>query len=202
MHNVITLRYEGDEEFKAMLQEVGCPRSLPEIKAYVRGVLAAPRMVPPLDVLHHIFNRQRIVFPTREKAERFVINFLGLWDELASTQMQAGFFRHPRGEYPATAEGLLRRIQDTGTELEAFLQGLDLGGADPEEFPAEGREALEHMGQAAALMDRYREVLQAEVPAERHVAEAMEVFDRLDEVLESCILAMAVSLATARPSAE
>lgn len=192
------MKYEGDKKFTELLRKLSCPMTLREIKAYLRGALAAPHVVTPSRLYSEIFRGREPEFDTMEQSQRFLSNLLALWNQV---QEPRSLRAQGRETHSRTASGLRQRIADRDSEITAFIRGLDLGGADPAEMSPDGRDALESLSKAAAFLKKYKELCSEEGVTLEKVDETRDLLDKLDGVIDDCMLRIIEGLKESRMAA-
>lgn len=123
--------YPGDEEASEILKAVGSDLNLSRMRALLAGVLMGLEYVPPSAVLPEIDPTQwnKPTFQNKEKAEKYLSVFFGLWNEMAAHREPDRPFvpSKPDSEWKnEDIESWLNFAELLENELGDFLVGLEL----------------------------------------------------------------------------
>lgn len=174
--------YHGDDLFAQLLADLQCPTPLHQVKCFVLGSMAATRPVRFDEILGVLWEGAEPVFQSREQAERFAGNLMGLMNQVGS---KAGEFQLQKTNALDSLEAVAHHLVVRAAELQGFVAGLDAGETDPEAMTEDAQAALKTMAEGSAWIKKYQEMLTADREGfEQSLEEATEVLGQLDRVLE------------------
>lgn len=188
---MLDVKYEGDERFQVLLDQLECPKSIREIIALLNGVVAAPIVIGISRVIPAIFDDEEPVFESMEQAKYFMSNLYGLM-EVINRSHNDDIYYSDRVEYPANFRGLKERIEDKRTEINAFVKGLGLGVVDIDDFPESCRETLSNMAKGTAFLEGYLNIFEEKEPPQNEIKDIVDSLDKLEYVINSIITAQEV----------
>lgn len=177
-------KYEGDDVMQRLLRDTGCRLSVREVRALLKGVIAAPRFVMPNDVVAAMYGAAGPRFESQYQAERFGYNLMHLHNSLVDFHKRE-VNADVRGEYARTRKDLRRRLEDDERCITWFLRGLHLGGTDFEALTGETKKAVAKLREIQELFDRYLVMLEAFEPSEGEIKEVHRKLDEVEEIIES-----------------
>jgi hypothetical protein len=192
------MHYEGDERFSQMLAEISFPRPLREIKAFLRGALAASNLVMPSAIFETLTEGKELEFDSKEQAEAYYSNFIGLWNILAGEQQGEHGHLLSQETYPCTVSGLIQRIEDREAEVMAFVRGVDVGGTDPDEMTSDGQDASQSLSEGTAFLEQLLHRMGKGPIEMKELSGISETLDDLDQVISDCMSRIIVSLEETR----
>jgi len=180
-------KYEGDDKFKKILKEIGCPSDLIFIKALMQGSLAATQPIMPSIVINEIFAGKETIFDSKDQLHKFYSNLLGLWNQYAS-HVHKGIYTSPNPEKSKLSQNnLITYILDLQKEIKGFIRGLDLGYTDIAELSPDGQVALKTLGEADVFLKEVIRLLKKEKAKTKDIKETTENIINLHRVKNDCM---------------
>ena len=192
--------YPGDEVLEKILKAAGAQLSVFEVYGLFYGCLVAPRIVMPSSYIPLIIG-ENAVFNSDEQAREAVACLMGLWNFLAHWDPGSGEFPFPYAEYPATREGLKRRIRNDASMIEYFQEGLALGETRDEDLSKDAAEALDFLLQIYAHLEKYRASFDTEDDGEIPFEESGKLLDKVEDSIADHIARIHLGLKAARKKA-
>jgi hypothetical protein len=133
-----------------------------QVRALVLGALTSTNLrLGPQHLLAHILGSESPVLETIDQAKELMGALANLWNALARECAADGQIRLstlPLAAIPSVEE-LHTYVQRRHDEILWFTRGIDAGGDDPAEFGARGQELFRRLGEASALCEAYRDLL-------------------------------------------
>jgi len=184
-----------------LLAGIGSPCSLHEVYGLFYGCLAAPDMVMPSQYIPLILGDD-VAFGSMEDANNLIKNLMGLWNHIAGWEPWNEAFTVPVVEYPVTIAGIKERTEAWHSLIGYFLKGLVLGATCEEDFTDDAVDALETLGEAQALLEKYPEVLVRDTGSgEEELQKTMKLLSELESAIGECIGRINLGLKPARMQA-
>jgi len=180
-------KYEGDDKFKKILKEVGCPSDLIFIKALIQGSLAATRPVMPSVIIDEIFAGKETIFDSKDQLNKFYSNLLGLWNQLA-VKVHKGIYTSPNPEKNNLLHlELMAYILELQVEITYFLRGLYLGFTDMSEMSPDGQAALKTLEETDEFLKEAVRLLKKKKSKAKDIKETNENIINLHRVKNDCM---------------
>jgi len=192
-------KYCGDKKMIGLLEKAGSKLSISEMYGLLYGCMAAPHLVMPSKIMPLLFGEEGTALETLEDAEELYGNLMGLWNVIARWKPESEPFFYPDIEYHDTLEGLKQRIQDHSSLIKFFINGLDMGDADTNNFSEDAYKAFEFLSKANAFFLHYSELLNKESFEEnKEFRKTVDLVYQLEDVIGDCIASINLGLKEAR----
>jgi len=123
--------YLGDQCLVGLLDEIGSQYSVYELKAFTMGVLMGITPFHPSRIVEIIISKDQIIFKNQDQAERFLSQFLALWNLLLVAPRAPEIFSTLKNTLDDPIK-LMDSLHKTKGELSYLLEGLHLTGVRTE----------------------------------------------------------------------
>ena len=192
--------YTDDGSTQKALENVDAQRTLHEIYGLFYGASAAPAEAQFSKYLPLIFDAELAPDEVSEEdAEAAEDNLLSLWNFISRWRSDRDPFYFPEADYPATKEGLLRRLVDLLSLIQYFITGLNLGGTEEADFSEDAIDGMHELETAATRLQKNIAVCEALGPKERvDDPETTAMVDELEDIVADCIARVALGLRKAK----
>jgi hypothetical protein len=188
--------YPGDVEMARLLAELGCPRTLIECRALLRGAVAAQKTPLPSVLVRELFGGREPKFRNLAQADRFVSSLFALLSLLQQRFAACEFGTPEAGEVVGSLED---RSSACRASARAFLRGLDLGATDPAGLDDKGQAALRTLAEAGAYLGAITGLLRTDAPSQQSLKEHTDSSLRaLESMADDCMRKIEQSLRQGR----
>ena len=184
-----------DAEIKRLLERYACPVPFHAVRTRFLGALAAPEMMPPMQVVAGLWDGEMPVFDSTEEANELLSALvMGLWNRLSEHQQRKHPFHLKRLRQPQDVKRLAAHAQVRVEELRGFMDGL-FGAQEAVELPERAHEALQHLAKLHSFMAAY---VQFSDDPDLDLADTQRSLIELTRIAEAEINALVLACVRAR----